>query len=416
MKLQTNKEELFPLTSLRFFLALWVVIFHQTVDQTLSPSFLPQLPSAIYSILRTGYAAVGVFFMLSGFVLSLNYPLGERWSGKSFLSFAVARLSRIYPVYLLGLILVSPVVLGPQLFPLSLPGLTRKLLSGLLNLFLLQAWRPQSALSWNGPGWSLSNELFFYACFPFIGILLWQIRDIRKCFGALALLWVLALAAPAVAILVRLPGYGDISAISAPKGVWALAISHNPVCQFPLFCSGIPLGRLFVLIKESRNRLLGRGQCLYLPGLGIAVLVLACAEHIPYPLLHNGLLQPAYCAVILGFALNGGILARLLSRPLIVFLGKASYSQYILQFPVWLLFAFLTRQRFMGFQGATLQIALLLLLSAIVYRFVEEPSQQALRRAARPWVDRFASALLYSQRPDKDVLKPAACAGAAEPS
>ena len=388
-----NKDELLPLTSVRFFLAAWVVIFHQTNGQALTPAFLLSLPTAIYNVLRTGYIAVGVFFVLSGFVLSLNYPLAARWSKRSLLKFAIARLSRIYPVYLLGLLMVAPVVLGPQLAPFSLPGLARKLFSGALNLLMLQAWHPRAALTWNGPGWSLSNELFFYCCFPFVGLWLWKMQGIAKCLWTLIVLWAAELALPVLAVLTHLAGYGTLSAVTEPgyASLWAGVIKFNPLLQLPLFCSGIITGRIFVLIQASNPRWTNRGFWLYLPGITAVLAIVSLANQIRYPLLHNGLLLPAFCMVILGFGLNGGIMAKLLSHRFLVFLGRASYSQYILQFPVRLLFVRLTRNRIGGIEGATLQFALLLAVSSMVYHFMEEPAQQILKKRGRTWIDKHCS-------------------------
>ena len=36
------------------------------------------------------------------------------------------------------------------------------------NLFLIQAWIPEKALTFNPPGWSLSVEFIFYLIFPLL--------------------------------------------------------------------------------------------------------------------------------------------------------------------------------------------------------------------------------------------------------
>ncbi|MFH0779873.1 MAG: acyltransferase, partial [Parcubacteria group bacterium] len=60
-----------PLTSLRFFLAAWVVIFH-------SRGLLPQHPWFWRNFTHLGYTAFILFFVLSGLLLALNYLGAER--------------------------------------------------------------------------------------------------------------------------------------------------------------------------------------------------------------------------------------------------------------------------------------------------------------------------------------------------
>src|SRR5437899_7700201 len=100
----TPKNHFKSLTSLRFFAAMHVLAFHNHLDA------LMDLPGGIRSIIRTGYVSVSLFFVLSGFILAYTYH-GDR-EGVSFdrRSFLAARLARIYPVYLVGLLLAAPFV------------------------------------------------------------------------------------------------------------------------------------------------------------------------------------------------------------------------------------------------------------------------------------------------------------------
>ena len=103
-----SKEPLLPLTGLRAFLALWVIGYHQIGSTGSLGAYASLLPPAIFSMIDTGYAAVGMFFLLSGFILAYNYDLGKSWTREEWLRFAAARFARIYPVYLLGTLLVLP--------------------------------------------------------------------------------------------------------------------------------------------------------------------------------------------------------------------------------------------------------------------------------------------------------------------
>src|SRR5437660_267223 len=109
--MKTSKPQLPSLTGIRFFLAIWVVIYHQIGPKTgLAISWLPNAPDAICALLRVGYVAVTVFFVLSGFVLAYNYDLSEPWSRRASVKFGIARFARIYPAYCAGLLLFVPSV------------------------------------------------------------------------------------------------------------------------------------------------------------------------------------------------------------------------------------------------------------------------------------------------------------------
>src|ERR1700722_13625137 len=85
------------LTGARFIAALLVVCFH----------FVPHAPTWMNSIIRNGYLGVPFFFVLSGFILTYNYASdSQRQIGAR--SFWVARFARIYPIYLVSLVLSLP--------------------------------------------------------------------------------------------------------------------------------------------------------------------------------------------------------------------------------------------------------------------------------------------------------------------
>src|SRR3546814_1574160 len=65
------------------------------------------------TILSRGYVWVDFFFILSGYVLSLNYlrPLGQRRSGAVW-RFIAARIARILPMHLFALALLVALAVG----------------------------------------------------------------------------------------------------------------------------------------------------------------------------------------------------------------------------------------------------------------------------------------------------------------
>ena len=115
-----------------------------------------------------GHAAVSLFFALSGFVLTWSHRPGD--SPRSFIR---RRLAKIGPNHVVtwsaGLVLM--LIVGTASGAATL----------LPSLLLVHAWVPELdvVVGTNGPNWSLSAELFFYATFPFLLPVLLRIRPDR---------------------------------------------------------------------------------------------------------------------------------------------------------------------------------------------------------------------------------------------
>jgi peptidoglycan/LPS O-acetylase OafA/YrhL len=149
-------SEIRALTGLRGVAALYVVFYHY---------FSPiRLTNPIMCLLGHGYLAVDLFFVLSGFVMALNYAglfsRGVRSSAvRIFLS---RRVARIYPLYLLALLVATGlVVIGYLNFTGS--SLARAFWP---NLLMVQNWGNWESIE--TPAWSISTEWFAYILFPFL--------------------------------------------------------------------------------------------------------------------------------------------------------------------------------------------------------------------------------------------------------
>ena len=382
----TKKPQLLPLTGIRFFLALWVVIFHQHFF------WLSQFPNPFPVIIRTGFLAVGFFFVLSGFVLSYNYSLGENWSWKNVAKFGIARFARIYPAYCVGLLLIAPAVLYPLLRQFSLAKFGKALIVAALNLTLMQAWVPGTALSWNGPGWSLSAEAFFYCCFPFLGVTLWKLSRPSSIVIAGLLVWVGSVIFPFLVPLMSPLSF----TLSTADRFWFNLIAYNPLLHLPQFCMGIIVGRTYHLLRSKNSILLGRGYCLYVPAILLEGMAISLYSSLggSFFVLQNGLLLPLHSLIILGFAAGGGTLARLLSVRPLVFLGNASYALYILHVPVSVWMGYIGKRLFSTTLeesgGATaLYIVVVVCLSSIVFKLIEEPANHFLKKLLFSRLDSF---------------------------
>jgi len=319
---RTPLHKLDALTGCRFFAALAVVGYHY-VPASLRTNLL------VREILEHGFVSVSFFFALSGFVLTYNYAQQNPLNSNKFW---LARFARIYPMYFIALALVGIFAVLSRHSNYWQTHSAQFILGGILSLFCLQAWLPQTALCWNFPGWSLSCEAFFYACFPF---LLKRLKTLQtKATLVLSgLCWLAALALPLVFVaagpFVSATGW----ATEANRTLDDLWISYAPITQLPAFAFGICLGLLFL-----RHRKIGTGHSWLQEAALIAALVatLALFHFGPHKMLfNNGLLLPVFGVFIYCLAAGRSALAAFLGTAPLRVLGDASYAMYILQAPLW---------------------------------------------------------------------------------
>jgi peptidoglycan/LPS O-acetylase OafA/YrhL len=364
------------------------MIFHQTSDDGYLTSLMPRIPELLFCVMRTGYVAVGVFFVLSGFVLSYAHEpeLCHRWSWRESRRFLYNRFARIYPGYVVGLMLVMPIV-GFELAKSHVPvDKGKESVTALLNWTLLQTWIPSMAASWNGPAWSLSNEAFFYLTFPIVGVWLWKITRKREVAFVSLALWASGLVGPMIAVLLPIHGFGNVPATSPLADAdpfWSNFFKYYPLLHLPDFCIGIAAGKLFRILRNEKSSLAGRGYLIYGPALILELMVLFEGNRIPYPLLHNALLLPLHGALILGLALSGRGPVRVLSNSAVVFLGHASYAMYIIHLPFSIWLNFVIRPFLPGRpSGVPVMLAYLVLvicLASLQFRWIEQPANKILK-------------------------------------
>jgi peptidoglycan/LPS O-acetylase OafA/YrhL len=331
------------LAGCRFPLALWVILHHLTEPgQALEPAALA-LPHGLYALIRAGYMAVATFFVLSGFVFARTYA-GTRWTGGSLLRYAVARLARIYPVYLLSLAVVAPIILADRT-----PG--RGLFVGAYAL-LLQGWLGPIPVNWNTPAWALSCEMFFYVLFPFFTVFLARANWRNTLLGAAA-------------------------ACCLTRAQLALGVSDNlkPLVHLADFLMGMAAACAFDLLSRSRRR--PAGWWLYLPACVLAAAALAYPGWLPRGIDLNTAMRPLNAVALIGLGLGGGYLARVLSTKAAVYLGTLSYAIYILHVPILWWYG-----RWSHSFSAPLYIAAVIAISALAYQFLEEPANRFLRGLA----------------------------------
>ncbi|GLS42260.1 acyltransferase family protein [Methylobacterium brachythecii] len=365
------------LTSLRFFAAFYVLVFHY------DRFFFPDGPRNTAILL--GHTGVTFFFVLSGFILAYTYhavDFGDRIVRRRYL---LARFARIYPAFLLSLAISLPWFAAWVLK--SEPPLKWLMASGAVLAPLgLHAWVPGAACSLNCASWSISVEAFFYLLFPLLLPLVLR-RPVEYALAALGL-WAVFGAFGTLLWNRYAPGVSLIEPEPAGATAMLLAqgIKYDPLLRLPEFIAGLVLFAWWQRMRpaappDASDR---RGSLAkpFLGAAALAAIVLVLIDpYVPGPLMHNGLSALAWAPLILaGAELRGGILA---SAPL-VFLGRISFALYLLHLPAYAAINSLDRALHGAITGPSpwlgvaLATALSLALAALVHLYVEEPARRAL--------------------------------------
>lgn len=340
------------LTSLRFFSAFYVILYHVRIYSNVEMYWLN-------SFIESGYLAVDFFFILSGFILSYTYFPKIRNNKFSFKKFVIRRIARIYPVHIF--MLICSLLLLVLSEKIRLVGYSDSLVGYKLlfeNIFLIHAWGQGESLSYNQPSWSISVEFFAYLLFPIL------ILIIRK---------------PPVIISIIL-SYAFFIVLYFycyyffEKNLTNLTFDGGIARILPEFIFGISLYFFFreyryigSLSQQLSIAFFTLLLCLYLKGMDFIVV----------PML-------VWIIYLLAEKQRQGVSCWLNNR-FLVFLGKASYSLYMVHYCVWLggLHIFLGHYMGLTYQenlpasvvyiSMAAVILLMLILSIFLYKYIEVP-------------------------------------------
>jgi peptidoglycan/LPS O-acetylase OafA/YrhL len=359
-----RNDRLAALTGLRFAAALGILLFHYGAP------LLAGAPAPLERIRAGGHVWVGLFYLLSGFVLAHAHPSPMGRAARR--AFWIARLARLYPAYLLAFALAAPFALE-RWAGLGAAGAAKAIAVGLATVLLVQAWFPAAARLWNTPGWSTSVVVAFYLAFPFAAGRLARLSR-RGLLAAVAGAWLLSLAFPLAWLALRPDG--PVADLTWEEPFWLEALKFHPVARAGEFLAGVALGLL-----ARRGQL--RAPPSAATAAALAALGVLAWGGVPYVLLHNGALVPLFAVVLLGIARGGGIAGRVLAAPPARVLGDAAFALYALQEPLWL-----WARRLLAPDAAAPSAAFTLAflagavaVSIAVSSLLERPARRALRAA-----------------------------------
>jgi peptidoglycan/LPS O-acetylase OafA/YrhL len=390
------RDNLDALTGLRFIAAFTIALGHTE--------------AVVLEITGIG---MPLFFTLSGFIIHYVYAdvFAGGWRGAG-REFAIARFSRIYPLYFV--LLAYSLIRGPMG-----PALINAEGVPVLASYLLACWtwwpftlNGDLLLEWYFHiSWSVSTEIFFYIVYALVLYRIARLTSLRGCLialvgfcvGAYAFFYVLFLTRDLweAALLQQFPQFTSRTVnFNGSLYRWILYIS--PYSRVFEFIGGVLTCQLYRLLRarpELRARI-PSGALAFAAIVAIAVLFFAfryLGEHNPWLLpgnysfgaylvnLHMNFLFAGPCyLLIFSLALGGSAIGAVLSSRVCRFLGDISYSTY-LSHPL--------ADRMLMHTGlvvtawwAHLLVILTIIygMSWVLYSLVEVPAKRGLRQLLTP--------------------------------
>jgi peptidoglycan/LPS O-acetylase OafA/YrhL len=365
-----SRQQLQPLTSLRFFAAIYVVIYHYWTSY--------HLGDVRPLVVELGQTGVTFFFLLSGFILSYSYDDGGSFPKDRRGRFYLARFARIYPVYIATIL-----VMFPALVVLKNTGVADqhyRELWAITSPLALHAWIPGAACSLNCPNWSISTEVFFYLLFPVVFAPIYRrpVLAISLACAAMALIWLVQIQMWTGSGR-TLAGMKTAMFESDPDGHLLMQLfTYLPLTRLPEFLAGIGL---YGVWRRGADRI--PSSRLYVTaGLGAAIVV-AAASWLPENILRTGFTTICYAPLILAAANS---CSGPLFRPDFVWLGQISFALYLVHSPVDSYLRTIDRVA-LGSQLAGMPLLFFgiatvaaLISAALLFHFLEEPARKAIVR------------------------------------
>ena len=369
-------EYLSNLTPLRGIAALLVAVFHFEM------AIARFVPAKLTMFFEKCYLMVDLFFIMSGFIILHVYKdnFANQIERNSLKKYIVARFARIYPLHFFSLLLLVILVVAfspPGTYPNAIEN-PWAIPTGFL---LLHSYYIHDIYTWNIPSWSISAEWAAYLLFPFLALFI----NKKKLF-ALVILGLCVISAY-ISIMYLLPRKNYLyPSIPVPHNL-NVTYDYGFLRGIAGFITGMIVYKLYQRpsIKDIFHKDIFAATI-------IVMLVLA---------LHFAI-SDAFCvilfaALVLSFSLNNGSFHKYCNNRLAQYIGKISYSIYLMQ--IFLQEPFSKGLRLPGVVGlgrgkqninffsglgyAFIYLVLLLAISSITYYAIEQP--------CRKWINRLGS-------------------------
>jgi len=317
------------------------------------------VPEVIGKIIAEGARGVQLFYIASAFTLFLSFKNRKTKEISPVKNFFIRRFFRIAPIYYIGIFYyLLQDGFGPRYW---LGDVTHVSTSNIIaNATFIHGFNPYWIESIVPGGWSIGVEMTFYVILPF---LFSKIKNINQAFNFF--LFSLFFKSLLGYFFIKFPLIGF-------SRLWNEYLFFYFPNQLPIFSLGIIM--YFIIIeKEAINKISGKGLLVF-----SAIILAQLATGIQFIL-------PSHILFGIGFLMLGIALSsfrfKFIVNPIIIYIGKISFSMYIVHFAI---LHWLANFRFSGFFNNgilnyvtkfSVVTILSIIVASILYRLIEVPFQ-----------------------------------------
>jgi peptidoglycan/LPS O-acetylase OafA/YrhL len=345
-----TQNQLHALTGARGLAAWLVVLYH------IRFAYQGQVPSSVFDFVSKGYLAVDLFFVLSGFVMWLNYA--DKFAAQGFAAapdFMRRRIARIYPLYIFMLlatigwaVLLRLAGNGPDVrFPFAeLP----------LHFAMAQNWGLTDGLHWNVPAWSISTEFGAYLMMAAVAPIMTKIAGTpaRAAFGIVLLCAVESYA---------LQAFGIRSIGDRIESTGLLR------CALAFFA-----GNLVCIIWQKTNA----AQIKWPIWVAVVAVGASISGWASQVLTEIQAVPILFASAVLLLAQTSTAKGNPLSSRALIYVGDISYSTYLAHFILWIVFKqiYVTDIKNVPLVMVALFLGLTFAASILCYHWIEQPGRR----------------------------------------
>lgn len=296
------------ITPLKGIAALCIVACHYLGLIKLAQPKYDLQPKFLELLMDKGYLWVDLFFIVSGLVIFHVYHIrfSQGVNKDNYRQFLIARFARVYPLHLFTLLFLLALQLPIYLVEPQYAFSERYFpLIGIITNITLMGSFGNLPYGWNDISWAVGAEWYTYMIFPFLLPLFLRNSSLRILLNCLMPIFLLF-------------GLSKLS-VASPNTL-RLFKDYGFVRCLLDFILGIGIYQAYQ--KSWLRRILSRNYVFLLAWVWIITVILTGG--------HDAWTIPGFALLVISGVLNRGKVSRILNMKELIFLGKISYSIYLI--------------------------------------------------------------------------------------